>query len=140
AQQRRLSRRGGSPLIDPGLFAQRTFSAGLLAQLVFWCGQASFFLVLALYLQSGRGLRALDAGLVFTILAFAYLVASMRAPDLAVKYGRKVLAAGALTLAAGHAVLLATVGEIGVGGSIAALAPGPVLSGAGMGPGVLPFA
>jgi EmrB/QacA subfamily drug resistance transporter len=139
-QQRRLARRGGNPLIDPTLFAQRAFSAGLLAQLVFWCGQASFFLVLALYLQSGRGLSALDAGLVFTILAFAYLMASMRAPDLAVKYGRKVLAAGALTLAAGHAILLATVGEIGVGGSIAALVPGLVLIGAGMGLGITPLA
>ena len=31
-------------------------------QLVFWCGQASFFLVLALYLQQGRGLSPLDCG------------------------------------------------------------------------------
>src|SRR5262249_51194993 len=44
--QRRLERHGGAPLLDLGLFRQRTFSAGLLAQLVFWCGQASFFLVL----------------------------------------------------------------------------------------------
>jgi MFS family permease len=139
-QQRRLARRGGSPLIDPSLFARRAFSAGLLAQLVFWCGQASFFLVLALYLQSGRGLSALDAGLVFTILAVAYLAASLRAPDLAVKHGRKVLAAGALILAAGHLTLVATVGEIGVGGSIAALVPGLILVGAGMGLGITPLA
>jgi predicted MFS family arabinose efflux permease len=138
-QQRRLARRGGAPLIDPRLFAHRTFTAGLLAQLVFWCGQASFFLVLALYLQSGRGLSALHAGLVFTILAIAYLAASLRAPELAVKHGREVLAAGALTLAAGHAVLLITIGAIGVGGSIAALVPGLVLVGAGMGLGITPL-
>jgi MFS family permease len=69
---------------------------------VFWCGQASFFLVLALYLQQGRGLSALQAGLVFTILAGAYLVASLGAPALAVRHGRRVLAAGALALASGH--------------------------------------
>ena len=44
---------------------------------MFWCGQASFFLVLALYLQQGRGLSALHAGLVFTILAVSYLAASL---------------------------------------------------------------
>jgi EmrB/QacA subfamily drug resistance transporter len=139
-QQRRLARRGGSPLIDPSLFRQRTFTVGLLAQLVFWCGQASFFLVLALYLQSGRGLSPIDAGLVFTILAIAYLAASLRAPELAMKHGRAVLAAGALLLTAGHAILVATVGAIGVGGSVAALAPGLVLVGAGMGLGITPLA
>jgi MFS family permease len=51
-----------------------------------------------------------------------------------------VLAAGALTLAAGHGVLLATVGDVGIGGSIAMLAPGLVLVGAGMGLGITPLA
>jgi EmrB/QacA subfamily drug resistance transporter len=78
AHQRRLARRGGAPLLDPALFRERAFSAGLLTQLVFWAGQASFFLVLALYLQLGRKVDALQAGLVFTILAAAYLVASPR--------------------------------------------------------------
>jgi MFS family permease len=69
AHQRRLARQGGSPLIDAALFRERSFSAGLVTQVAFWAGQASFFLVLALYLQQGRGLSALNAGLVFTILA-----------------------------------------------------------------------
>jgi hypothetical protein len=54
-------------------------AAGLTTQFGLWCGQASFFLVLALYLQQGRGMTPLSSGLVFTILAGAYLVASMRA-------------------------------------------------------------
>jgi EmrB/QacA subfamily drug resistance transporter len=140
AHQRRLSRIGGSPLLELSLFSQRTFSAGLLAQLVFWCGQASFFLILALYLQRGRGLSALDAGLVFTILAASYMVASLMAPALTERHGRRVLATGALTLAAGHAVLLATVADIGTGGSVAALVPGLTLIGAGMGLGITPLA
>ncbi len=139
-QQRRLARRGGAPLLELSLFDERTFSAGLLAQLVFWCGQASFFLVLALYLQQGRGLSALDAGLVFTILAAAYLAASMVAPALAERHGRVVLAAGALVLAAGHGLLLATVADVGTGGSVAVLAPGLLLIGAGMGLGIAPLA
>jgi EmrB/QacA subfamily drug resistance transporter len=138
--QRRLTRRGGSPLLDLSLFSERTFSAGLLAQLVFWCGQASFFLVLALYLQQGRGLSALHSGLVFTILAAAYLVASLVAPAMVQRHGRKLLAEGALVLAAGHALLLITVADIGTGGSVAALAPALLLIGAGMGLVIAPLA
>jgi EmrB/QacA subfamily drug resistance transporter len=140
AQQRRLSRRGGSPLIDMTLFSERSFSAGLLTQLCFWAGQASFFVVLALYLQSGRGLHPLSAGLVFTILAAAYVAASMRAPALSARYGRVVIAAGALVLACGHALLLAAVADIGVGGALLALVPGLVLVGAGMGLVLAPLA
>jgi EmrB/QacA subfamily drug resistance transporter len=139
-QQRRLSRRGGSPLLEPSLFSAPGFTAGLLAQLVFWCGQASFFLVLSLYLQLGRGLSALQSGLVFTILAVAYLSASLRAPALTERHGRRVLAAGALVLAAGHLLLLLAVADVGVGGSVAALVPGLVLVGAGMGLGITPLA
>ncbi len=139
-QQRRLADRGGSPLLELSLFSQRTFSAGLLAQLVFWCGQASFFLVLALYLQQGRGLSALHAGLVFTILAASYLAASMGAPALAQRHGRRVLAAGALVLACGHGLLLAAVADVGTGGSVLALVPGLLLIGAGMGLGIAPLA
>ena len=98
--QRRLARRGGSPLLDMSLFGHRSFSAGLLTQLCFWAGQASFFVVLALYLQNGRGMHPLPAGLVFTILAAAYVAASMRAPGLAARHGRAVIAVGALVLAA----------------------------------------
>ena len=107
---------------------------------MFWCGQASFFLVLALYLQQGRGLSALDAGLVFTILAAAYLVASLRAPALAMRHGRRVLGAGALVLATGHAVLVFTVGDLGVHGAVLLLAPGLLLIGAGMGLAIAPLA
>jgi hypothetical protein len=63
AHQRRLTRSGGSPLLDVSLFRERSFSAGLATQLCFWAGQGSFFVVLALYLQSGRGLKPLAAGL-----------------------------------------------------------------------------
>jgi EmrB/QacA subfamily drug resistance transporter len=131
--QRRLSRRGGAPLLDPALFRERAFSAGLVTQLVFFSSMASYFLVLALYLQQGRGLDALQAGLVFTILAAAYLVASAYAPGLTPRLGRRLPAIGGLLLAAGHGLLALSVADIGVGGSVALLVPGMLLEGAGMG-------
>jgi Na+/melibiose symporter-like transporter len=133
AQQRMLARKGGAPLLSFELLRERTYSGGLLTQLVFWCGQASFFLVLALYLQTGRGYSALAAGLVFTILAVAYLASSLRAPALTIRYGRRLITLGALTLAAGHGVLLAAVLDVGTGGSLVPLVPGLLLIGAGMG-------
>ena len=139
-QQRRLASRGGAPMLAPALFKSRAFTAGLAGQLVFWCGQASFFLVLALYLQQGRGLSPLDCGLVFTIMAAAYLGTSMRAPGLTAVHGRRVLMFGALALAAGHALLYGAVALVGTGGSVFALAPGLILAGAGMGLGITPLA
>jgi MFS family permease len=132
AHQTRLSERGGAPLLPASLFRSRAVTAGLLTQLVFWCGQASFFLVLALYLQQGRGLDALQAGLVFTILAAAYLVASVRAPGLTAPLGRRLPMAGALVLALGHGLLAASVLDAG-GDSILWLAPALLLIGTGMG-------
>ena len=120
-------------LLDVTLFRERSFSAGLLTQFVFWGGQASFFLVLALYLQAGRGLSAMSSGLVFTILAGSYLAASMASEQLLARFGPRMLAGGALTLAAGHGLLLGAVAEVGTSGSIAPLVPGLLVVGAGMG-------
>jgi len=131
--QSRLSRRGGAPLLELRLFKERSFSAGLITQLAFWSGMASFFVVLALYLQQGRGLNALQAGLVFTILAGAYLVTSLRAPRLTLRYGRRLILVGALTMAAGYALLLLGVSEASSEMWVLELAPGLLLAGAGMG-------
>ncbi|MGZ4244037.1 MAG: MFS transporter [Solirubrobacteraceae bacterium] len=139
-QQRRLAARGGTPIMPPELFQARGVTIGLAAQLLFWSGQASFFLVLSLYLQLGRGMSALHSGLVFTILAGAYLMTSLRAPALTMRHGRRVLAAGAGVLALGHVTLALTVADVGIGGSVLALAPGLALVGAGMGLGITPLA
>lgn len=88
---------------------------------------------LALYLQQGRGLTVLEAGLVFSILAVAYVATSGPAPKLAARFGRAVAAAGGTALAGGLALLGVTVSEIGTGGSLLALVPGLLLVGAGIG-------
>jgi EmrB/QacA subfamily drug resistance transporter len=133
AHLRRTERRGGAPLLPTALLTDRAVAAGLFTQLFFWCGQASFFLVFALYLQPGRGLDALGAGLVFTIVAAAYLVASAKAPELGVRLGRRLVTLGGATLAAGHALTAVAVTQVGTGGSVLELAPGLLLIGAGMG-------
>jgi EmrB/QacA subfamily drug resistance transporter len=129
-RQRAQVRGGRVPLVDPRWFGDRAFRVGAGTQLGFWCGQASYFLVLALWLQAGRGLSALEAGLVFSVLAAAYLASSIRAAALQARFGRGVVVAGALLLAAGHGASLLAVA---LGGGVAAVVPGLVLAGTGMG-------
>jgi EmrB/QacA subfamily drug resistance transporter len=126
-------KRGQGALLDLGLFRERAFSAGVVTQLFLASAQAAFFVYLALYLQDGRGLNALQAGLVFTILAAAYVVVSGPATQLTARYGRSVVTGGGVSLAAGLLLLALAIGEVGVGGSIAALVPGLLLVGAGIG-------
>jgi EmrB/QacA subfamily drug resistance transporter len=128
--QRRALRRGGSPLLVPDWFHDASFRRGVLTQFGFWSGQASYFLVLTLYLQVGRGLSPLQAGLVFTVLATAYLAASMRAPRLTARFGRSVIVAGAIALAVGH---LAELLAASTDAALPAIVPGLLLTGAGMG-------
>jgi EmrB/QacA subfamily drug resistance transporter len=131
--QRRLARRGGSPLVQPALFAERSFTAGLATMVLFYVTVASFFLVLALELQEGRGLDALDSGLVFAFEGLGFLITTMTAGALVARYGRRVLAAGALVRAVALVSAYLAVGHLGTHGSLAWLAGSLVLDGAGMG-------
>lgn len=94
-RQSQVIGRGGMPLLDLRLFAERTFSAGLIAQIALACAQASFFVYLALYLQQGRGMSALGAGPLFAVLAVAYVATSGPAPALTARHGRRVVAPAA---------------------------------------------
>ncbi|MEV7776828.1 MFS transporter [Kitasatospora sp. NPDC088351] len=133
AAHQHRSRGTGSPLVDTRLFRTRSFGAGLLAQLAFWLGQASFFLVLALHLQLGRGLDALGAGLVFTAIGVGYLLTSTTAHRFAARLGRQAVALGGLLMTAGLGLLgLAAYGG-GTTGSVWWLAPGLFVDGLGMG-------
>ncbi len=128
--QRRKADRGGVPLLNPRVFAAWPLRAGLITQTVFWCQQAASYLVLGLYLQQGRGLSALTAGAVFTFLAAGYLITSFQAPALTVRFGRSVIAVGAVLAAIGDGALYLATDH---GGSVAWLFPGLLLLGAGQG-------
>ncbi|KJS60803.1 MFS transporter [Streptomyces rubellomurinus] len=133
AHQHRATRAGGSPLVDTRLFRSRAFGTGLLAQFVFVLGQGSFFLVLALHLQLGRGLDALGAGLVFTAIGLGYLLTSNATHRVTARFGGpRTIAAGGLLMAAGLALL--ALAAYGVpAGSVWWLAPGLFVDGVGMG-------
>lgn len=138
--EKRVQQRGGSPLVDMTLFRERAFSAGLGAQLIFWTGQASFFLIFALYVQFGRGLDPLDSGLIFMAIGAGYMVTSAVARFVAARIGRQVIALGGLLRIVGLLSLVAVVLWIGDGGNIAWLVVPLVIDGAGQGLAVAPLA
>ncbi|MFG1806694.1 MFS transporter [Streptomyces sp. NPDC049040] len=139
SHQRRLAAAGGDPVLDTALFRQRGFTSGALAQLVFWTGQGSFFLILALYLQAGRGLDALASGTVFLAIGVGYLLTSTAAHRVAERLGSRTVPAGALVMAAGLGALLAAVHASGTSGSLWLLVPGLFLDGVGMGMVIAPL-
>jgi predicted MFS family arabinose efflux permease len=127
---RRQRRLGDDALLALTLFRSRGFSGGLATQLFLACAQAAFFVYLAIYLQTGRGLTALESGLVFTILAVAYVACSFPAPGLTQRFGRIVIAFGGALLTAGLLVLAVAVAD---DGALLTLVPGLLLVGAGIG-------
>ncbi|MFD8704369.1 MFS transporter [Kitasatospora sp. NPDC059648] len=131
--QHRATTTHGTPLVDTRLFRSGAFRTGLLAQLAFWLGQASFFLVLALHLQLGRGLDALGSGLVFTAIGLGYLLTSNATHLVTARLGeRRTIAVGGLLMAAGLG-LLALAAYDAADASVWWLAPGLFVDGFGMG-------
>ena len=129
-----LRRRGTPRLVDVTAMRARPVGVGQLGQFLLFTGMAAYFLVLALYLQDGRGLSPLASGAVFTSVAVPYMIGTRNAARVLGRLGARAgITAGALTLGAGHVLLLAVVEGIGTGGSVLWLVPGLAVGGAGMG-------
>ncbi|MFE5584475.1 MFS transporter [Kitasatospora sp. NPDC056531] len=96
------TRRDGSPLVELSLFRVKSFAAGICVQLAFGVALGIFFLVWTLYMQVGLGWSPLKAGA--TGIPFSLAVstaAGLSVQKLVPRFGRKVLQAGALVMAAG---------------------------------------
>ena len=108
AWERRLTRRGGEPLLDLPLFRDRAFSAGtaLNFALVFFFG--SFMFVLTLLLQDGLGQPPLRAGLEAGPLALAFTTMSILGPRLAARLGPRSITLGAALDVLGTIALILT--------------------------------
>jgi MFS family permease len=126
--QRRLAARNGFPLINLALFSERAFSAGVVTSMACQMMMSAFFLVLALFLQDGVGLSALQSGLIFLPLGLGYFVASAQSGKVAARLGPQVVALGALVVSAGYLLLAAVLHD-----GTAWLIPGLLISGVGMG-------
>jgi len=110
-----------------------------LTQLVFSAGLQGLMVSFALFLQVGQHATALRAGL--TLLAFSAggVISAPQAAGLAERYGRGVLAAGAILLVLGVAGMIVGAHQLGTGPGPWPLVPGLVVAGAGLGLLVVPL-
>jgi EmrB/QacA subfamily drug resistance transporter len=106
--QGHLMRHGRDPLVDPGLFANRQLSGGLVMFFLQFLVQMGVFFVVPLYLSVALGLSAIRTGvhilpLSLSLLASATLIPRLfphASPRLIVRLGVLGLFAGALALTA----------------------------------------
>ncbi|AZM51276.1 MFS transporter [Streptomyces sp. WAC 01529] len=116
AWERRLARRGGSPLVVLSLFSRRSFAGGQGVQLLFGLASGVFFLAWTLYLQLGLGFSPLRAGLSGMPLSAAMMAgAGLSMQVLVPRFGRRVLQAGGLLAAAGMVSFVCLAGHYGTG-------------------------
>jgi EmrB/QacA subfamily drug resistance transporter len=133
AWERRLTRRGGEPLLDLQLFRDRAFSAGLVVNfgLVFFFG--SFMFVLTLLLQAGLGQSPLRAGIEALPLATTFTVMSILSPRLSARLGPRSITLGAVLSALGTIGLAITGARYGAHLTGWDLAPATAVIGVGQG-------
>ncbi|GEL21265.1 hypothetical protein PSU4_02190 [Pseudonocardia sulfidoxydans NBRC 16205] len=137
--QVRRARAGRSPLVEPALFRSRAFSGGMIVGLVFFGGMTGLFLVLGLYLQLGLAFSPLRAGLVLAPWALGVAIgATLSGAWLGRRFGRPVLQAGAVVMAAGIAGVVVTL-HVAPPTTGWEFAPALLVSGIGMGLFIAPF-
>lgn len=112
-QQRRRSAASRAPLVPMTLFLDRGFSAGLITQLAFQAGVVSYFLILTIYLQTGLGFNAWDAGLSILPFSLGAIIGSGASVPLTAKLGKLLVFTGATLQGAGIAWSVSTVAHRG---------------------------
>ncbi|UYQ62670.1 MFS transporter [Streptomyces peucetius] len=107
AYEKHKTRKDGSPLVELSLFKVKSFAAGIAVQLTFGVVMGIFFLVWTLYMQTGLDWSPLKAGLTGVPFSVAVSAAAGLSVQLLVpRFGRKVLQAGAVTMAAGLVIYI----------------------------------
>lgn len=106
-----LERRGKSPLLRPGLWADPVFRLGLALYLVFFSGVVPFFLYFSITLQYGLGYSALATAATGAPYVVGSTITSLRSARIAARFtAPRTILAGCLIYAAGNAVMIATIG------------------------------
>ncbi|MFE0583030.1 MULTISPECIES: MFS transporter [unclassified Streptomyces] len=127
-------KKDGSPLVELSLFKVKSFAGGIAVQLTFGIATGIFFLVWTLYMQMGLGWSALRAGTTGIPFSIAVSVAAgLSVEKLVPRFGRKVLQAGALVMAAGLLLYIWESAHYGMEIASWQMAAPLILMGAGMG-------
>jgi EmrB/QacA subfamily drug resistance transporter len=128
-----------APLLRTELFRVPAFAAGLGIQLAFSAGMQGFFLAFALWLQACEHFSPLKAGLTAVAFSVGSFIGAPAAVPLAQRYGRGILAAGGVLMAAGIGGVALAASHVGVNGSPWPIVPGLLVAGAGLGLLIVPL-
>lgn len=131
--ERALEDRGGVPLVPISLLRVPSMRRGLLLAVPFFTGFGGFMFVIALTLQDGSGISALDAGVILVPMALGFLAASLSTARLLPRFGRRVLTAGALIQSAGLLAIIAELARSWPHPGALWMAPGMLVLGVGQG-------
>ncbi len=105
--ERRAEASGADPLVPPSLLANHGMRSGLLVALPFFTGFGGFMFVMAVGLQQGLRLGPVGAGSALAPMAVAFFTASLLAPRLVVRHGRRVVTTGLAVQGIGLLVVVA---------------------------------
>lgn len=129
----RKAARDGSALVEPSLFKERSFVAGLIVMLSFFAIIAGLFFPFTLYLQVGLGFSPLASGLATIPFSFGAMITASFSAVLALKMGRKVLSIGMVIMGVGMVALIWTINHYGADVGGWNLAPSLTVLGLGLG-------
>ncbi|WP_212003605.1 MFS transporter [Chitinophaga sp. HK235] len=96
--QRRKLAKQTPPLINIRLFSYRDFNIGLCAVLFYFMVQDSYFLINAIFMQTGLGFSSSETGILFVFQGVGYVVASLVSIPLVKRYGKRVLQGGVVMM------------------------------------------
>lgn len=131
--QLRRSRRGRTPLLRLSVFANRSYSSGVLFVVVFFGTITGFSLAVGLFLQLGLGYTPLSASLAMSSWAIGAFAGSAFSGMAMTRLGRTILHIGLVMMAAGLGGLYAVFEAAGTGLTGWHLAAPLLVFGAGMG-------
>jgi EmrB/QacA subfamily drug resistance transporter len=131
--EKRVMRRGGSPLVELDLFHDRIFVIGLISGVCFFSGAAAFFLISTVFLQNGLGYSPSQAGFTFAWFAIAFLLSSLSTIRVQPLLGSRIINLGAAMMAAGLMLLLWLTAYLGEALTMLNVAPVLLIYGAGQG-------
>jgi EmrB/QacA subfamily drug resistance transporter len=135
----RHQERGAATLLPTPLLKVPAFGAGVAVQLAFSAAMNGSVLVLALWVQTGQHWSPIRAGLVMTSFGVGTILTAPMSESLAPRFGRNVLAFGAVLMAVGTAGLWLASLHAQHGVSAWQVMPGLFVAGLGLGLLVVPL-
>lgn len=129
---------GQSPMVDLGIFATPSFRNGTIIMVLYFLGMTSIWVLVALYVQEGNGLSALQSGLIGVPAALLSAWAADWAGRRVMRHGRRIVIGGLLVcilglllsmgVAAAHALWGTSVWWLVLSLSFVGMAQGAVIS------------